>query len=399
MSALVEDLQEHFREFETVTLRRLPLYRHLAGRIADDAEVAAMLLLAPPERRWTTLLLAAVHERLLDIRERTGSDPVRAAAAEPLCGWYPSTATPGAIRRVGRGPEDPWPHFRRIALEDPKVRQSIAVRGTQTNEVGRGAATLPALAGVAAETRRPSGLVEVGASAGLNLRLDDHRYRYRPDDPDAGEPVVVEPKRSRAVDAAASAEGGPSPLVEIDCSWRGPNRPPIPARPPVIGSRIGIDLEPLDLRDPDDARWLVACQWPEQIDRLERCRTAVEQSRHAPLEIMRGDLVEHIVELVADVPADQHPVVLSTWCLAYLEPDDQRAFLAELDRAGRDRDLTLLYQEQAVAVPGLDPPDRPDGVSDHRPTALCRQDWRGGRRRRAVRLADQHPHGAWLHWF
>lgn len=399
MSAVVEDLQEHFREFETVTLRRLPLYRHLAGCIADDAEVAALLLLAPPERRWTTLLLAAVHERLLATLELADEDPVRPAAAEPLCAWYPSTAAPDAVRPVGRGSDDPWPHFRRIALEDPMVRRSITVRGTQTNEVGRGATTILALGRIAAEVDRPLGLVEVGASAGLNLRLDDHRYRYRPAEPTDAEAVVLEPVRSGGGTGADPDAAPTVPRVEIESVWRGPTEPPIPDRPPPIGSRTGIDLEPLDLRDPEDARWLVACQWPEQTKRLERCRTAVALARRDPPPVIRGDLVDHIVELVSAVPADQHPVVLSTWCLAYLEPRDQRAFLAELDRAGADRDLTLVYQEQAIAVPGLDPPERPDGVRDHRPTALCRQDWRAGVRRPAVRLADQHPHGTWLHWF
>ena len=52
---------------------------------------------------------------------------------------------------------------------------------------------------------------------------------------------------------------------------------------------------------------------------------------------------------------------------------------------------------QPVEVPGLDPPPRPDGHVDPNPTALCRYDWRNGKRT-TVRLADQHPHVRWIEW-
>ena len=437
----IAEQQAHLREFSTVTLRRLPLYRYLAGRSADDAEVAARLLLAPPEQRWTTLLFAAVHDRVLDALDRAGGDPARAAAAEPLCAWYPS-ATPDGVRRpLGVAGDDPWPHFRRLALEDPAVAADLATRATQTNEVGRCATTVPALAVLAAEVAQPIGLVEVGASAGLNLRLDAYGYRYSPDRPSrsygrhgpANEPGGAPDHPPRSDDdrggpgaiAGPAAVGGPvergdlalpagpagvGPSGELAVGggaglvlasrWRGPHPPPWPGVPrlPEVVFRVGIDRQPVDVTDDAAARWLVACQWPEQAERLDRCRRAVVLARADPPPLVAADLVAEVEAQVARVPAGAHPVVLSTWCLAYLDAGDQRRALAALDRAGAVRDLTLLYQEKPGDVAGLDPPPRPDGVVDHRPTALCRQDWRAGRRRPARRLADQHPHGTWAEW-
>src|SRR5699024_2921351 len=157
---------------------------------------------------------------------------------------YPSVVGPEALE-VGSGRLDPWPHFRRLALEDPVVERSIRVRGTQTNEIGRCATTVLALGLVEAESGRPLSLIEVGSSGGLNLRVDDFDYRYAADAPVDGPGEVV--LRGLA----------PEPRLELGSRWRGPDRPPIPPQMPRIASRVGIDLEPLDLADADDARWLV----------------------------------------------------------------------------------------------------------------------------------------------
>ena len=48
-----------------------------------------------------------------------------------------------------------------------------------------------------------------------------------------------------------------------------------PLDPPPVAWRAGIDLSPVDLRDPDDVRWLRACLWPDQRARHERFDAAV----------------------------------------------------------------------------------------------------------------------------
>lgn len=371
-------LAEHFRSFAQVTFRRLPLYRHLVECVAQDDEVAGRLLLARPGQRWATLLMASVHDRLLAEVDDGG------VTDDPLADWYRSiTDEP---RPVGTGTDDPWPHFRRLALDDDLVAANLSNRGTQTNEVGRCLALLPALGEIASEMDGPLGLVEVGASAGLNLRFDHYRYRYR----SSAEGAQREPSEDE------TEVGGDADLV-LETTWRGPHRPPVPTAMPTVVHRSGVDLHPIDVTDELAGRWLVACQWPEQIERLERCRQAVALAAADPPLVHRGDAVAKLAALVDDVPAHAHAVVIATWFLAYLDPHAQRAFAHELDRLGQQRDLTLVFQEQPVEVPGLDPPPRPDGRFDPGPTALCRYDWRDGRRT-SVRLADQHPHVRWLEW-
>ena len=350
-------------------MKRLPLYHRLCQAAADDPHVVARVFLARPDQRRINILLAAVHDVLL------------AGADDPLAQWYGSvTHDP---RPVHGGIDDPWPHFRRLVLEDDGVAERIATRSTQTNEVGRCAATMPAIAQIATEApgapidgHRPVGLVEVGASAGLNLLLDRYEYEYDP----------------------GGTVGGPS-AVTLACQVRGPVVPPVPERLPPIETRVGLDLHPVDVGDRDQARWLVACQWPDQLDRLHRVRAAVALARSDPPRLVQGDAVDDLAPLVEAVPTHALPVIVTTWVMAYLTEDRQAAFLIELDRLGAERDLTYLFAEHPSEVPGLPVPPRPDGAADDvRFSTMVRIDWRDGARQPARRLADMHPHVTWLIW-
>ena len=357
-----------FQEFADHVARKMPLYRYLAERVAGDAEVAARLLLAPPMQQIPNLLFAAVHDVLLS------------GEGHDLAAWYGSITKPA--RPIGEGDDDPWPLFRELALTDRHVAQSLRTRSTQTNEVGRCAALLPALAQVAAQAPgappngfRPLGLVEVGASAGLNLVFDHYGYCYEPSGPELN---------------AGSA-------LTLSCTLRGPAVPPVPAEFPPIASRVGLDLAPVDVSDRLQSRWLVACQWPDQPDRIHRARTAIALAHGDRPEVVAGDAVADLAPLVEGVGDYALPVVFATWALAYLTVEQQRAFMTELDRLAEARDLTLVVAERPASVAGIDMAPRPDGVPDAMATALVCFDWRDGART-STRLADLHPHATWLEW-
>ncbi|MEZ5204787.1 MAG: DUF2332 domain-containing protein [Acidimicrobiales bacterium] len=373
-----------FREFADQAVARLPLYRRLCEAAADDVEVAARLLLAPPDQQVPNLLLASVHDVLL------------AGEPSPLADWYPTvlgrnaSAGPRA-RTVGSGDDDPWPHFRTLALHHPRVEHLLETASTQTNEVGRSAAIYPGVFSAARHARsapdggaRPIGIVELGAAAGLNLDPSRYGYRYRlPADEDRAEEVIT-------------SVGMRSRLV-IDCELRGRRLPPLPDGTLDVVSAIGIDRHPLLAARAEDARWLVACQWPEEIERTARLRAAIALAAEEPPIVDRGDAVAAVGRLVAAVPAHALPVVVATWMLCYLSIERQHELLGELDRIGTHRDVALVFAEQPERVPGLPVPPRPDGQPDGRSTALVRMEWRDGDRTE-VRLADMHPHGRWIEW-
>jgi hypothetical protein len=91
---------------------------------------------------------------------------------------------------------------------------------------------------------------------------------------------------------------------------------------------MGVDLNPLDPADPDDARWLECLVWPGQRDRRERLRNALSVARSAPspARIVRGDLNAQVAELVAAAPAGSTPVVFHSAVLAYLPREARSEF-------------------------------------------------------------------------
>lgn len=356
--ALLDDLRVWARDFPA---HDSPRYGAICEGLAEDPERAALLLDARPGFQNPLILLAAVHHLLLG------------GERHPLGSYY-ATVVGGTARDID---DELYPAFAAfVDAHRARLAELVATRTTQTNEARRTVVTLPALGLVAHEAGAPLALLEVGASAGLNLLPD--RYGYQ-----IGE-VAVGPE-----DAA----------VRIRCAAEGELRPPLPADLEV-GWRLGLDLNPLDVRDPQTREWLRALVWPEHPDRLELLDAALEVARHDPPLVLRGDLVDDLAPLAARAPAGMALTVVSTWTLAYLEPARRRAFVLRLGEiaATRGQPVWLVAGEAQSVLASLEvglaemPPEgfgpstlslhrfEPDGARDHR------------------LLAHAHPHGRWVRW-
>jgi len=339
-----------FGEFARTADRRAPLYARLATGIAADEELAGLVLAAPLTQRQPVLLFACVHALLLDHPD------------EPLARYYPNLT-------ADADPGDPLAAFRALChSRRPELDALLASRSTQTNEIGRCALLLPALAMVAAEAG-PIAHLDVGTSAGLNLLLGQYHYEYEP-----GGPV------------------GPPAGVTLTCGTRG--AVPVPPHLPDVAARRGLDRAPIDVHDEASARWLEACVWPDQTDRFSRLRSALELARSSALDVRRGDAVEDTPDHVHELAELGHPVVTNSWVLNYLTGPQRSGYVAALDELGSRLDLSWAYVESPFLTPEL--PGPRDEASLER-TVLVLVRWRGGRRT-VDHLADAHPHGYWLHW-
>lgn len=351
----LDELTQHFRNQASTMTPRAPFTASLCAAIADHPALVELLTAAPVEQQLPVLLLAALHDQVL-------SDP-----DSELAQWYPTVTDAPRTDDVAAALQH---HCRRHADE---LRRVVSTRSTQTNEVGRCALFLPAL-GMLADEVGPLSLVDVGTSGGLNLRLDHYEYRYRTDEP-----------------LHEHSLGGPSE-VRLETGTRGPV--PLPTRLPAIVGRVGLDREPIDVGDPQAARWLTACVWPDQTDRFHRLSAAIEIALAHPVELRRGDAVDDLAAAVGDVGELGHPVVLNSWVLNYLTEAQRAAYVVELGSIGAGRDLSWVYAESPAQCAGI---PFPAHLADQHLTVLMMARWRGGVRT-VQHLGVAHPHGYWLHW-
>jgi hypothetical protein len=269
-----------------------PTYQDWARGVAADPELCALLDALPAPKRQPNLLFAAAR--------LTGA---------PSGGW-------AEVR--------PW-----LLATWPDVERVMRTHATQTNEPRRCATLLPTLASIDG----PVALIEVGASAGLCLYPDRYSYLYISPD---GARVRLDPA------------DGPGEVV-LPCDIEGP----VPTRMPRIVWRAGMDLNPLDVRDPADLAWLEALVWPEHTDRLETLRAAAHVVAAEPPRLVRGDLLVELPELVAAAPAEATVVVLHSAVLYYLTDADKAAFAAMMSDLRRTRGVVRLSNEGWTVLPDV----------------------------------------------
>ena len=323
-----------------------PLYERLALAIAADPLMLALAAEARPDQPTPNLLFAAVHHLLLS------------GVHHPLAAFYPSLG--------GEAPPDadPYPAFRALcAAHAEAIRALITTRLVQTNEVRRSALLWPAFGVVARRAQgRPLALVEVGASAGLNLLPDRYGYDYG--------------GGGRAGDAGSS--------VQLICDVRGERRPPVPATLPPLAFRIGVDLNPVDVRDAEATAWLRALIWPEHQERAELLQRALAVARQDPPPLLVGDALALLPDLLAQAPADAALCVVHTHTLNQCPPEARARLTSLLDEHGTRCDLYRISIADLFHDGGPHP-------------LLGIVAYEGGAASEQV-LAACDPHGRWLEW-
>lgn len=143
---------------------------------------------------------------------------------------------------------------------------------------------------------------------------------------------------------ARGTYGNQSSPVQVPCELRGQIDPPLPSERPPVGSRVGVDLHPLDVRRDDDASWLEALVWPEHDQRRTLVANAIEVSRDQDSrpELRAGDALEELASVVDEVPAEQAICLYNTYVL-YQFSDAQRERLYDLvTDLGESRDVYWL---------------------------------------------------------
>ena len=245
-----------------------------------------------------------------------------------------------------------------LTRHDHMIRQFLT-SPPQTNEVGRSAVLIGGFLTVAALTGLPLRVLEIGASAGLNLNFD--RYRYR---------------------LGSSSWGDPDSPVVLAPDWTG-GQPPLSV-PLRIAERAACDRAPVDLADPAQRLRLRAFVWADQTERLERLEAAIALARREGITVQRADAAHWVPEQLAIAAQGRATVLIHSIMWTYVPPPDQAGIAAAIAAAGR-----RATDEAPLAWLRFEPSGTPSGPE------LSLTTWPGERHRR---LATATAHGHRVEW-
>ncbi|HEY1640538.1 MAG TPA: DUF2332 domain-containing protein [Streptosporangiaceae bacterium] len=333
-----------------------PLYRALSRAVAADNGLLELAGRGRPGQYPTFLFFGAVHHLLLD------------GAEHPLARFYPSVAGELALP-----PDDPaaGPALVSFCREfGAGLTERISTRLVQTNQVQRSLALRFGLAAVAAEIAGPAHLIEVGASAGLNLRFD--RYGYRVGGRPFGDPASP-------VQLTARLHGS-GPLPDLD-------------KLPEIASVLGVDLSPVNVLDTDARSWLDALVWPENHRQRAQLAAACAVAAADPPAIRAGDAIDVLPDIAASLPAGAPRVVFHSATRMHVPAARLAAFDAAIAGLGTAGPLWWLSLEGTA-----DPDPRPAAARAARPGAglVLRRPDAAGRGPAGETIAVVDGHLGWL---
>jgi hypothetical protein len=239
-------------------------------------------------------LLAGVHRLVLS------------GQAPSLAAHYPSTGGDGDARSA-------WSEFTKTLSSRPWELLDCMKRPPQTNEVGRSASLAAGVMVVAQTFNLPIRLLEIGSSAGLNLRMD--RYWYS---------------------QGGRGWGDRGSTVRFVDLWQGAD-PPFDAAP-EIRSRRGCDRDPIELTEDGSRELLLSYVWPGQEERFGLLDSAVEIGRRHPVDIDRADVGEWLAPRLHEDHPDTSTVVFHSIVWQYLDSSTKQHVTRCLEEAGRSAD-------------------------------------------------------------
>jgi hypothetical protein len=258
-----------------------PLYGRVLDAVVADLEaggVTSRLLFGRAEEPFASALalrfLGAVHRIVLDGR------------ASGLAAHYPSAG--------GTEGPDVGSAFL-AAVEEHEAELATKIDdAVQTNEVGRSAVLVGGYATITHVTSLPLRVLEIGASAGLNLRWDHFAY-----------------------DTGRVVSGDPDSPVRFSGVWEG--QPPDLPRSFVVAERRGCDRNPIDPTTADGRLTLMSYLWPDQRERFARLDAAIEVARRVPVDLEQAAAEEWLeARLTLPLPG-QATVVVHSIVLQYLD--------------------------------------------------------------------------------
>ncbi|MBM3671506.1 MAG: DUF2332 domain-containing protein [Actinobacteria bacterium] len=274
-----------------------PLTAQLCNRMAEDVEAGGPTwsLLEPYARAplndaYPIRVLGGAHRLAL-----VGDAPDYAR-------HLPSTGGDGDLDAA-------WLALRALFESAPPALCDALSRPPQTNEVGRSASLIGGFLMIASQIQRPVRALEIGASAGLNLRFD--HFRYQQNDRGFG------PSNSAVRFAGLWSEA----------------EPPFGA-PLTVAERRGCDLDPVDIAAEEGRLTLLSYVWADQLERFDLLSAALEIAAHVPVKVDRADAGDWLGDHLGQSMPGVTTVVFHSVMWQYLSAEQQSRIRDLIVRAG-----------------------------------------------------------------
>lgn len=203
----------------------------------------------------------------------------------------------------------------------------ILMSPPQTNEVGRSAMLLPGFLWLARRFGPKLDVLEIGASAGLNMHWDHYGYRYGP-----------------------ASWGNPNAPLTLSPECTAP--PPLDGAVEVVRRRA-CDLAPLDPSDADHRTRLFSYVWADQVERMRRLVAALDHAAERPERVEAADAADFLDrELAKPVIDGALRVVVHSIFWQYLADKPRLGIQSAMLRAAASGPLAWLRLEADGRSPG-----------------------------------------------
>lgn len=338
--SLVDDLSRELLAQSAFLRDREPVYERLIALFGEAIRGEFGVRL---DSLWSGRTFNSTYERPLLLLAALRYDAICEGAGHPL--YRALAEEPAQLDAV-----DAAAFAAALSPARTRLEQTLRQRAVQTNETTRAVAWLwPAHLLSSAGERRSMALVDLGASAGLNLVADD--------------------------------------LPKL---WVDEHDAPIPLEPRLpIAQRLGLDVSPLDVRRDDDAVWLRACVWPSDRARLARLSQAIAaftaSGARPDAPVLEACALGDAPARLSSLPGDLFVLCVQTIVRDYLSAAERERYEAGMREFLMSRaPVSALVAELEVDFGNLESPDR--GA-----TLVFRFKGRDGRLNELL-MARTHPH-------
>ncbi|WP_096153565.1 MULTISPECIES: DUF2332 domain-containing protein [Bacillus] len=316
------------------------LYEFLSIKISKDDKLLEICSYAGKGQPVPNLLFGAVHYLLIKGKNH------------PLKEFYPS------IVSNPKSYKDSFEFFKDFCLKYKNEIESILkTRLVQTNEVRRCAYLYPVFCTIYEKVKKPLALIEIGTSAGLQLLWDKYSYSYRQND----------------------IYGNIESKLHITAEIKGENTPILHSTPPPVSTRMGIDLNTIDLNDEDEKLWLKSLIWTEHTERLLMFEEASNYFKEVQVSLHNGDGVSLLPNFVDTIKEDSVICIFHTHVANQMTLEMKEQLLQTVEAIGRKRDVFHIYNNIQDRYLHLD--YYLDGMESKNT------------------IAETDGHGRWFKWF